>query len=196
MSKSVNLRRHIWNVALLLGDIRLVISGFEAFSHNYPQFDTCADKSIYGSQHLPIAYLRRRIQFGNDYFKVSIYGDVELLVWWFSGILDNDMNIRRVNNATGGHFGGCHWMQTIRRTLKKSIFAAWIYLGICKSLLIAVLKQASLLTILSKKIKFNWKATRDPTAPSPSNGKSSENDFLRVAWSEIFDAQLFPTQAT
>ncbi|KAG1138510.1 hypothetical protein G6F37_010456 [Rhizopus arrhizus] len=66
---------------LILANHWFLVTSFSSFIHNNPKVDDCADKSIIRYQSNPIAFIRRKSQYGKDYFELTIrFGYVELVV--------------------------------------------------------------------------------------------------------------------
>jgi hypothetical protein len=66
---------------IILANHWFLITSFSCFIHNNPKVDDCADKSIISYQSNPIAFIRRKSQYGKDYFELTIrFGYVELVV--------------------------------------------------------------------------------------------------------------------
>ncbi|KAG1136430.1 hypothetical protein G6F37_012023 [Rhizopus arrhizus] len=66
---------------VILANHWFLITSFSSFIHNNPKVDDCADKSIISYQSNPIAFIRRKFQYGKDYFELTIrFGYVELVV--------------------------------------------------------------------------------------------------------------------
>ncbi|KAG1111367.1 hypothetical protein G6F42_015053 [Rhizopus arrhizus] len=66
---------------LILANHWFLVTSFSSFIHNNPKVDDCADKSIISYQSNPIAFIRRKSQYGKDYFELTIrFGYVELVV--------------------------------------------------------------------------------------------------------------------
>lgn len=56
------------------------ITSFSPFIHNNFKVDDCADRSVISYQSNPIAFIRRKSQYGKDYFELTIrFGYVELV---------------------------------------------------------------------------------------------------------------------
>ncbi|KAI9273434.1 hypothetical protein EDC94DRAFT_502483, partial [Helicostylum pulchrum] len=57
-----------------------LVTSLDVFIHNNVAIDDCADLSKISYQNTPIAYIRRKTRFKNDYFEFSIkVGNVEML---------------------------------------------------------------------------------------------------------------------
>lgn len=65
-----DLLEHYIESVFVLNNVWFHDTAFDAFYHGDPKYDDCADKSKYGYQETPKAYVPRKTRFNIEFFEV------------------------------------------------------------------------------------------------------------------------------